>query len=74
LGGFTTSKARIVTNLDSFRFDKDTRKIVQQTTKRLPIFGILTLSISTKTHIVEDICENPLDVALVGITFTQSLE
>jgi hypothetical protein len=67
LGGFTPSKAKKVASLNSFRFDKDSGKIIQHSTKRLFISIISPLSVIIEKTVVEDITKKTLATYLIGV-------
>jgi hypothetical protein len=74
LGAFTPSKARKVANMNSFRFDKDLGKIVQQSIRRLHVSRVAPLSVTTEKFVVKNIKDDPLAIALAGVAFTQVSE
>jgi hypothetical protein len=74
LGAYTSSKARKVAKLNSFRFNKELGKIIQHKIIKLPIARVAPLSVTIDTTIVENIKDDPLSIALVSVAFIQASE
>jgi hypothetical protein len=62
---YTPSKARKVANLNSFRFDKESRKIILQKTKKLLVVGVALLSVMIEEEVIENIRDDPLSISSV---------
>jgi hypothetical protein len=59
-----------VANLNSFKFDKDSGKIILQKTKKLPVDGVAPLSTTTKAEVIERIRDDPVSITSVDIALT----
>jgi hypothetical protein len=64
---FTPSKAHKVSNMNTFRFNKASRKIVKQHTRKLPVTGKDSVLVTTKTTMKENVIKDLLSITSAGI-------
>jgi hypothetical protein len=61
-------------NLNSFRFNKDSGKILFQKTMKLPVSREYPLSKTTKVEVIKNIIDDPLSISSANVAFTQASE
>jgi hypothetical protein len=61
-------------NLNKFGFNKETSRIVQQQTRKVPVTRGNPLLVITETTVVEDIIKDPFSIESSSTTFTEETE
>ena len=74
LGLRTLFKPSKVTNLKKLKYNKATRRIVQQQVKQIPVTGSNPISILTQTPMTRKVNEDPLSITSVGTTFSNAMK